>query len=236
MFRVIAFLSVSGCAILLALAYLGYFSVNAVTIVPPQGTARADYSIVFLSGDLGFNMGMGPKITQHFTDEGVPVVALNSLTFFRHERTRAEVDQLVRDLMRTAQDQFGRRKLVLIGHSFGADALQLGLADLQAKERADIMQVVMIVPTDDVYLQAQPDGHYRSRPADYEAVPTARKLNWVPVLCIHGDQETGSLCPKLNLENADIKTLPGGHNLKLNDDLIYRTIQQAVDAADGKAN
>lgn len=226
---VLAFLLLGLAAGFGGLSYLGYFSTNAVTIISPN-KERADYTIVFLSGDLGFNAGTGPKLLQHFTDEGVPVVALNSLTFFRHERTRAEVDKLVRDLMNTARDRFGHRRLVLIGHSFGADALQLALTDLSVSERNDIMQVVMIVPTDDVYLQAQPDGHYSSRPADFDAVATAHMLDWVPVLCIHGETEKGSLCPKLNLDNADIATLPGGHNLKLDDGLIYQTIQQAIDA------
>ena len=45
------------------LGYLGYFSSDPFTPVPVAADApKADYAVAFLSGDMGFNAGMGPKM------------------------------------------------------------------------------------------------------------------------------------------------------------------------------
>ena len=191
----------------------------------------SEYAVVFLSGDMGFNAGMGPKIVQKFTADGVPVVAFNSLTFFRTKRTKVEVADMLRDLIITARKRFGRKNLVLVGQSFGADALQLGLADLKPSERRDVKLVALTVPTNTIYLQASPNELFNLTPPDISALPTASKLDWVPVVCIYGREETGSLCPKLKLKNADLVPLPGGHFLDKNAELVYETLEGAISKA-----
>ena len=234
--RTLVIVALAITALAMWLVYLGYFSSDPVKIVPPAGTSQAEYSLIFLSGDMGFNAGMGPKIVRQFTDDGVPVIAFNSLTFFRTKRTRLEVADMVRGLMQRARKEFGHETLVLVGQSFGADALQLGLADLTPDERTDIKFVALTVPTDTIYLQASPNELFNLVPADISALPTAKKLDWVPVLCIFGRDETGSLCPELKLKNVKIVALPGGHFLKDDVNLVYRTLANAIKQTASKAD
>ncbi len=234
--RTLVIVALAITALAMWLVYLGYFSSDPVKIVPPAGTSRAEYSLIFLSGDMGFNAGMGPKIVRQFTDDGVPVIAFNSLTFFRTKRTRLEVADMVRGLMQRARKEFGHETLVLVGQSFGADALQLGLADLTPDEQTDIKFVALTVPTDTIYLQASPNELFNLVPADISALPTAKKLDWVPVLCIFGRDETGSLCPELKLKNVKIVALPGGHFLKDDVNLVYRTLANAIKQNASKAD
>lgn len=229
--RALAIVTLAIAGLAMWLAYLGYFSNDPVKIIPPHGTSQTDFSLIFLSGDMGFNAGMGPHIVRHFTSDGVPVIAFNSLTFFRTKRSRLEVADMVRGLMHRARKEFGHERLVLVGQSFGADALQLGLAGLTPDERTDIQMVALTVPTNTIYLQASPNELFNLAPADISALPTANKLNWVPVVCIFGREEKGSLCPELKLKNARIVALPGGHFLKDDVNLVYRTLAKAIKQA-----
>jgi type IV secretory pathway VirJ component len=210
------------------LAYLGYFATDPVEIIPPKGNDRPDYVLVFLSGDMGFNVGMGPRIVKRFTDKGVPAIGFNSLTYFRKERTPEDVLSMIEDLMARARREFGHRKIVFVGQSFGADALQLAVSELGPEQRRDIALVAMIVPTNSVYLQASPNELFNLAPPELEALPTANRLNWVPVMCIYGEEETRSLCPLLQLPNAEIKALPGGHFLNEDTDLVASTIEKKI--------
>ena len=222
----IALLAVA--AFLIWLAYLGYFSADPVTIVRPAGKDNSGYAVIFLSGDMGLNAGMGPEIIRRFTEDGVPVVGFNSLSFFRRNRAPTEVTAMVRSLIERARTQFGQKPLVLVGQSFGADALQLGLADFSPAERKDIAMIALTVPTDSVYLQASPNELFNLTPPDLSALPTAQKLDWAPLLCIHGIKERHSLCPELQIANVDVVALPGGHFLKHDAGLVYRTITRKI--------
>ncbi|WP_216072565.1 virulence factor, partial [Acinetobacter nosocomialis] len=53
--------------------------------------------VVLVSGDMGFKIGMGPDIAKRFAADGVPVVGVSSLAYFRQQRTPAEIQKLIAD-------------------------------------------------------------------------------------------------------------------------------------------
>lgn len=214
--------------VLLAGSYLGYFSTDPVTVVWPQqrvGNAKA----IFLSGDLGFNVGMGPEIADALTNAGLPVIGFNSLTYFRTRRTPREIEGIVRALIERANDEFGPGPTVLIGQSFGADALQLGLAGFGKPDRALVDFVVLVVPTDSVYLSASPNEMLNFSPPDLPAADTANSIDWVPLLCIAGEGEAHSLCPLLHNPNVTTVALPGGHFLDHDASRVVAVILRGID-------
>lgn len=188
---------------------------------PMRGTAA-----VFFSGDMGFNTGMGPEIAGRIVAQGIPVVGVNSLSAFAQRRTPQESAALVRDAVARALRQPGTRRVLLIGQSFGAGALLAGLEDLPATLRARIAMVALIVPPDSLLLQATPGGVF-SFGDDGPALPAARRLDWVPVLCIHGEVEAGSLCPLWRQANVRRVALPGGHFLHRDAALVSATVLHA---------
>ena len=211
------------------LGYLGYFSSDPFTPVPAAADApKADYAVAFLSGDMGFNAGMGPKIAARFAADGVPVLGFNSLTYFRHRRTPKQVEDMIAVLTRRTMRQFGVRTVVLVGQSFGADALQLALPAMSPELRNHVAFVALIVPTDTVFLRASPAEIFNWMKPDRPALPTARQLDWVPAACIHGVGEEHSLCPLLHRSNIDDIALPGGHYLNDDPDAVYETLERQI--------
>jgi type IV secretory pathway VirJ component len=198
--------------ILAAAGYVGYLSDDPFTVLPAKASSDP-LKVVFLSGDMGFNVGMGPRIAQQLNARGVAVLGFNSLTWFRASRSVEEVRQLIPELLDRADAAFGPGPTLVIGQSFGADALQLALAELPAGDRSRIAGAVLIVPTAEIRLRASPDEILNFAPPELPALPTARQLTWLPALCISGREEPRSICRQINADNVELIELPGGHYL-----------------------
>lgn len=189
---------------------------------------RARLSAVFLSGDIGFNFGMGPHIARRITDDGIPVVGVNTLTYFRQRRSVGEIKQLVAVAIRKALALGPADQVILIGQSYGADILQAGLAGLAEPLRQKIAMVALIVPTDAIHYRISPGEMLGWTPPDADALVTARQLDWVPTICIYGRTETDSPCPSLTWSNVHSVALPGGHGLHQDSAAVHAVLFGAV--------
>ena len=218
------------------LAYIGYFGgpvfVNVAATAAPRPAERG-LGAVLLSGDMGFHIGMGPRIARRLAADGIPVIGVNSLTYFRTRRSPAENEALIEQAVHRALGQPGVRRIVLIGQSFGADMLHAGLSTLPQALRDKISLVVLIVPGDTIEFRASPSELFSFDPPDAPAMRSARKLDWVPVICINGAEEEHSLCPLLAMPNVTHVTLPGGHLLRRDVDGLYSALRRAIRAMDG---
>lgn len=216
------------------MGYIGYF--GGVVFVPVPATGRpapAERGLVavLLSGDMGFKIGMGPQVAARLAADGIPVIGINSLAYYRVRRSPAENEALIAEATRRALALPGARGVVLIGQSFGADMLQAGLPALPRELRDKVALVALIVPLDTIEYRASPAELFNLAPPDAPALSTARRLDWVPVLCVHGEEETDSLCPLLTMPNVRRVALPGGHPMRHDDHLVHAVLKQAIGAA-----
>lgn len=213
-------------------AWLGYFGgalyipMPAVAAPPPRHEGVA---AVLVSGDMGFKVGMGPRIARRLAAHGIPVLGVNSLVYFRERRTPAEVRALIADATRRGLAFGHARRLLLIGQSYGADMVHVGLTGLPPDLRDRLAMVALVVPTDTVMYRASPAETLGLVAADAPAIDTARRLDWVPVLCVHGREEGDSLCPLLRAPNVHVETMPGGHKLHDDADGLFARIIGALD-------
>lgn len=216
-----------------ALGWLGYLGGPYATRVPGAAAdgGRPETVAVLLSGDMGVRVGMAPAITRRLAADGIPVLEVNSLNLFRRQRSPAQIQAIIADLSREALDFSGAKRLILIGQSFGADMLQVGATGLPAPLRARVGLIALVVPGATVQLRASPSEIFTFAASSYPAAPTARQLIWVPVVCIHGAREKGSLCPHLTMPNVRRVALPGGHLLNRDADRLYATLAAAMAAA-----
>ncbi|MCE7796434.1 virulence factor [Sphingobium sufflavum] len=215
-------------------AYLGYFGGPVLTFVPATGRpapSKAHLAAVILSGDMGLKVGMAPRIAERLAADGIPVIGVNSLTYFRNGRTPAEVEALLSDLTRRALSFGHADQVVLIGQSFGGDVLHVGLAGLPHGLRAKVRMAAFVVPTDTVLLTASPSEIFTWAIPGTAAMTTARQLDWTPVTCIYGVEETATLCPLWRQPNVHVVGLPGGHPLHGDVDAIHAVLSKAIDAS-----
>lgn len=217
-------------SLLLGFAWLGYLGGDPFTIQRPAGYhARAGAPVAIMwSGDMGFRVGMGPRVAARLERDGVPVVGVNSLTYFRTTRTAADATTLLRAAIAHAYAIDPRARLMLVGQSYGADMLHVALAGLSPDERPSIALVALVVPGATIEYRASPSEIFTFAMAEADAVPTARRIDWTPLICIHGREEADSLCPRLHLPNLRSVALPGGHPLHGDVDAVYAVLHAAA--------
>lgn len=217
-------------AILATFAWLGYLGGDPFTTLRPaqyQPHTNAPVAIL-LSGDMGFKVGMGPRVAQRLVSDGVPVLGVNSLTYFRVNRPPQQATALLVEAIHRALAIDPQARLMLVGQSYGADMLHVGLAGLPAALRQRIALVALVVPGASVENRASPSEILTFTMAETDALPTARRLDWAPLLCIYGVKEANSLCPLLHQPNAHMVALPGGHPLHGDVDAVYQAIRSAM--------
>jgi type IV secretory pathway VirJ component len=193
--------------------YLGgpvFTELRPAPVAPPP--ALRGVAVALLSGDMGFRMGMGRAVADRLVAHGVPVVGVNTLTYFRVRRTPQEAGRLIEAAARRALAVPGTRRLVLVGQSFGADMLQAGLPALPDPLRRRIALVALVVPGATIVYRASPSNLFGLERPELDGFATARRLDWVPVLCVYV-RRIG---------------LPGGHPLRRDSDRLYRTLIGAV--------
>lgn len=213
--------------------FLGYFGGPIYTQIPaaaaPGMVSRRETVAIYFSGDLGFNTGMGPKISRELANKGIPVLGVNSLTLFAREQSPAAASAIVRRAVDRALAISETKRLILIGQSFGANVLIEGLQGLSPSRQARVAMVALVTPSDTTLLQASPGGLIDLVPA-IPPLPAARALKWAPVLCVQGQDEGRSLCPQWRQSNVRTVALPGGHFLNSDTALVARTILRAIPA------
>jgi len=208
--------------VLLLYASAGFFDRDPVHLYG-MDNGRKPVAAVYFSGDMGLRFGMGPYVASALAKAGVPVLGVSSSTAFALHRGREEVDAIVANAIRDTLKRTGAERVIVLGQSFGADMVRVGLTSLPADLRPKIAAVVLVVPGQTAYFRADPSNIAYHGTPDADA-PEAQALNWLPITCIWGVAETDSLCPSLLNPNVRRIVLPGGHFLRNDHDLLVRTI------------
>ncbi|EQB33982.1 AcvB/VirJ family lysyl-phosphatidylglycerol hydrolase [Sphingobium ummariense] len=226
--RVLSGLGLVAVAIGLFFWWIGYIGGGTFIVFPAvrHGPKPPATVAIVLSGDMGLHFGMAPAIAARLARDGVPVVGVNSLAYFRATRTRRDATALLDQAMQRARAIAPSARLALIGQSYGADMVHVGLAGLPPSHRRAIALVALVVPENSVEFRASPGEIFTFAMSDQPALPTARKLDWAPLICIQGQEERDSLCPLL--PHATRIALPGGHPLHHDPDTLYRALRPAL--------
>lgn len=209
--------------------YFGFFDSDPYVDFPVRGDRSSDYAAVLFSGDLGFRTGKGNSIAAPFEARGVPVLGVSSPVAFGRWHNRAQLVRIVDRAIAHADRRFAKPKVIVIGHSYGADITAVVLPSLRADVRARVGGLFLVTPGENVYFRADPTGlSYRGRP-DADA-RSAAGIDWLAVLCLYGAKEADSLCPLLTAPNVRRVTLPGGHHLDNDNKAVERAVGDAIDA------
>ena len=216
-----------GGAALAFAALAGFFDRSPFHYYPAAEQGGGKTAVVFLSGDMGLRIGMGPAVISALNREGFPVVSVSSPAAFGRTRDQVYATGLLKTAIDDALERTGARRVVIVAQSFGADVAVSALRDLPASAKSKIGQIVLIVPGKDIFFRADPIGFaYLGTPA--EEAKTALNDVHIPVTCIYGVEEQDSLCPLINESDATVVALPGGHFLDNDRDRLASTVMKAI--------
>lgn len=184
----------------------------AAVQIPIPSAKTGDVLAVFYSGDGGWR-AIDQEVAQHLADHGVPTVGVDSLAYFRTRRSAASAAQDLALLLENYRARWGRREVVLIGYSFGADALPAIVPHLPPEVRRHVRRLVLIGTGPHGDLQFHPVSWLDLAASDSFAVrPAITALSDMRITCVYGDQEEDDICPTLPDSAAAKVRLPGDHH------------------------
>lgn len=98
---------------------------------------------VFYSGDGGWR-DIDQQIGLALQKAGIPVVGVDYLRYFWHQRTPQETADDLARILHKYQAEWGVKHVMLIGYSFGADILPQSYSLLPPEDQAGIAQISLL--------------------------------------------------------------------------------------------
>ncbi len=201
---------------------------SPVVEVAAEGSAEADYFVLLLTGDGGWAQ-LDKELARHISAQGVPVLGFDSLSYFWRKRTPQETAAAISQLITRYEAKWQKKKLVLIGYSFGADVLPFVVANLPQEQQARVQHMVLLGLSRfahfEFYLTNWLSSQTRQSP--FATLDQLKSIPTIPGLCIQGAEDKESICSQLKQPNIKSVTLPGDHHY----DEDYETLAHVIRAA-----
>ena len=178
---------------------------------PGRAHRRPTCFAIILSGDGGW-AGLDKEVAQALAEHGIPVAGLDSLRYFWSARTpqglAGDLDRMIRYYIA----HFGKQRVLLIGYSQGADVLPFAVNHLAASTRAHIALGVLMGMSEHAVFEFHVSNWISNDNSGPATLPEVTRIAGIPILCIYGEGDNDSLCPKLDAVKVRIVKLPGGHH------------------------
>ena len=177
---------------------------------------------VLLTGDGGW-AGLDQELADRLAQEGVATVGLNSLKYFWTERPPQQAANDLARVIRHYLAAWNKDRVLLVGYSFGADALPFIVNRLPADLKELVASVTLLGISANAsfeihvagWIGADADG-LATRPELTTLLTSGRfngalNTNGARVLCLYGEGDKDTICP--DLANGVTRLLIGkGHH------------------------
>jgi type IV secretory pathway VirJ component len=199
-----------------------------VVEVPAQpNTHASDSFAIIMSGDGGW-AGIDQNIAAALSAQGIPVVGWDSLRYYWTARTpegvAADTDKMIRYYLA----HFGKKRVLLIGYSQGADVLPFAVNRLPAATKAYVSLMAILGMSEHALFEFHVSSWISDGNAGPATLPEVNRITGIPVLCIYGEDEHDSLCPNLDSGKFKIVKVKGGHHFDGNYAALAGDILSAV--------
>lgn len=204
--------------------------------VAAEAAARAPGNALalLLSGDGGW-AGLDREVSARLAADGIPVIGLDSLRYFWRARTPEEAARDVERALRHYLALWHKERIVLVGYSFGADVLPFVAARLPGDLRERVAALA--------FLGLSATASFEIHVADWipgiesgglPVQPEFQRLRGLPMLCLFGDGERDTLCPRLTSEGVTAEQIGRGHHLGGEyGEITRRIVERAFPGAEG---
>jgi len=179
----------------------------------PAANGTSQTLALFVTGDGGW-AALDRGVSARLAEQGIATVGLDARSYFWHQKT---LDQTTRDVERVLRHYlhaWHRSQILLIGYSFGADVLPAVINRLPPDLRGRINALSLLGVESTMSLEVHiadwlPGVGSRGPPV----APELLALSKLPVQCIYGEGEHGSLCVMLPQgHHVTVERIGGGHH------------------------
>jgi len=202
-------------------AALGDLPVIEVAAQP--NNAGSDAFAIIMSGDGGW-AGLDQDVAAALSAKGIPVVGLDSLRYYWTARTPQSVAADTDRMIRYYLAHFDKKRVLLIGYSQGADVLPFAINRLPDATRARVALAAILGMSEHALFEFHVSSWISDSNSGPATLPEVNRIAGIPVLCVYGEDERDSLCPKLDANKFIVVKLKGGHHFDGN----YAALAQQI--------
>jgi type IV secretory pathway VirJ component len=182
-----------------------------VEVAAQPGAAAKDSFAILMSGDGGW-AGLDQEIAGALAAQGIPVVGLDSLRYYWTARTpdglAADTDRMIRYYLQ----HLNKNRVLLIGYSQGADVLPFAVNRLPPATRQLVALTAILGMSEHALFEFHLTSWVSDSNSGPETLPEVNRITGMPVMCIYGEDENDSLCPKLDAKKFIVVKVKGGHH------------------------
>lgn len=198
-----------------------------ITEIRDQTVTEGDTFAIFLSGDGGW-ADLDDGVAHSLASKGIPVIGVSSIKYFWEARTPEGLAEDIGRIARYYLSQWNKKKIILVGYSFGADALPFAINRLGSDVKPALTGVALLSPSSNASFEFHVADWLGGDNAGPSTKPEIEMLKPLPVLCVHGDSEADSICPDLAKGSVIDLKLAGGHHLGGSFDDVAEAIARLV--------
>lgn len=181
------------------------------TLIHPGPPASPFMAIVY-SGDGGW-VGFDHDIGDALARRGIPVVGVDSLSYFWSARTPASAAADLARVIDYYLHYWGKKRVILVGYSFGADNLPFIANALPARLHPTIARISLLGLSDSTDFQFHLGSWLDLTSVNgMPTVPAILRIRDMPVQCVRGSTEGDSACRLIPRGHALQTMLPGSHH------------------------
>ncbi len=182
---------------------------------------------VMLTGDGGW-AEIDKGIAAILAEQGIPTVALDSLSYFWKRKTPEETAAAIEQIMSEYLAKWHKKRVILIGYSFGADVMPFIANQFTAENKELVALIVLLgignTAAFEFHLSSWMDADESE--GRLPILPEVRNMSWAKSVCIYGksDKEAGCIA----LSELGVKTIgmSGDHHF---DERYSELVQHITD-------
>jgi type IV secretory pathway VirJ component len=180
----------------------------------PAASSVSDTLAVIVTGDGGWGV-TDRGIAERLAARGVPAVGLNSLKYFWNSKTPESSGRDLERILLHYLDAWGKKRVVLVGYSFGADVLPFMINRLppELQSRVRVVALIGLGSVADFEFHVLnwlgAEAHKGSLPVR----PEIEKLKGMNICCFYGKTDEDALCKDLPPGTVRTFELEGGHRV-----------------------
>lgn len=179
-------------------------------LIEMPASGGSDTFAILLSGDGGW-AGLDKQVAASLVAKGIPVVGFDSLRYFWKARDPEGLAVDIDRIVRYYAGHWGKQRVLLIGYSQGADVLPFAINRLPAASRALVARTVLMGLGQNASFEFHL-ANWIGKDDGLPILPEVVRLNDADTLCLYGEDEEDSLCPKIPSGHVRAQPLPGGHH------------------------